>query len=339
MNRIIASILILIAGLSSAAWGATRKVQYVDTDVVGGAGDGSSWTNAYAGIATWEAQNTGLVAANQYLDVYCRGNAVDAPGVLNISGWTTSATCYINIQMDPNNPHGGIWNDSLYCLVPVGNYSGRAVYVAMQYTTLDGLQIADGGTSSTTVNLSSGNMTLRNCIIKNSSDDGFLGANNGNVHVYNNIIYNCADDGINTNTAPTAGTFYYNNTVSGCADGLVMGRSAGANYIIKNNLSTNNSESDWEWIVGSGGTVTTAANYTQDETSPDGASYQNATITFVGAANFHLAAAMSGTLLGTDLSGTFTTDIDGDTRDSWYAGADELISSSNINNWWWRRRN
>jgi hypothetical protein len=34
---------------------------------------------------------------------------------------------------------------------------------------------------------------------------------------------------------------------------------------------------------------------------------------------------MAGTLLGTDLSGSFTTDIDGDTRVDWYAGADEIV--------------
>ena len=335
MKRIFASLIVLLC-LTGSTFGATRKVQYVDTDVVGGAADGSSWTNAYATMFAWEAQDTGLVVADKYLDVYFRGATADTGGAVNLLGWTTSAVCYINIQCDPNNYHNGAWNTNCYRLIPTNNTSNRVLLIGVQYVTVDGLQISESGTATIGVSHNVANTTLRNCIIYDIDGTGIDPGNNLNsVWTYNNIVDTCTTGMYGRYT--TNGCGHHNNTIVNCTTGIYAIRGEGFVTIIKNNLFKGNTTA-WSGL-GSGGTLTTAKNYTSDATSPD-AGCGSATITFAGASDFHLDAAMSGTLLGTDLSGTFTTDIDGETRVSWYAGADEWSeSTSTINNWWWRRRN
>lgn len=333
MKRIFASLIVLLC-LTGSAWGATRKVQYVDTDVVGGTGDGSSWTNAYATMSAWEAQNTGLVVASNYLDVYCSGTAADTTAC-TIGGWTTSATCYITIQPDPNDQwHAGIWNANIYRLVVADN----ALRVNKSFVTLDHLQVQN--TTGYGLYMSASNQTVKNCIVNsNGTGQGIMATASQNLRLfYNNIVYGACDYGISVQGTTD---FVYNNTVTNTGDyGIqyVNGIDAPNGHVIKNNLIKGATTACYS-ALGEATAPTTAANYTSDDTSPDNGIYDNATMTFVEAADFHLAPAMSGTLLGVDLSGTFTTDIDGETRDSWYAGADELISSSGINQWWWRRRN
>ena len=80
---------------------------------------------------------------------------------------------------------------------------------------------------------------------------------------------------------------------------------------------------------------THAKNVSEDASSPDDA-YDNlnchdATSCFTDWANddYHLDSGGSEiTTLddGDDLSGTFTDDIDGDTRSTWYIGADEIVA-------------
>lgn len=329
----------LVLLLCGPAWGATRKVQYVDTDVVGGAVNGSSWANAYPHLSLWEGQNTNLVTADNYLDVYCRASSGtgDVEACV-ISDWTTNATCNIRIHLDPNNYHNGVYNSSLYRMAPPD--MGTPLTVWQAYTVIDGLQfVGVSGTARMAIQLSNANLTMCNCILLNfnAANWGLAIAerekSGGTQLVYNNIIYNCLV-GIGATPAMGNSMRAYNNTVSGCTTGIKC-TYAGADAAlvqIKNNLVKGGTT-----CYSLSAAYTTATNYASDATSPDNGIYDNATITFVSVSDFHLDSTMSGTLLGTDLSVSFTTDIDGETRASWYAGADEIAATTVISNWWWRR--
>jgi hypothetical protein len=108
--------------------GLVELVRYIDTDVVGGTGDGTSWANAFASMSAWEAAGDdagNLVLDNTWMHVYARGNTKDTT-VLGISGWTTSATNRILVEgsSDSTGKHAGEWDDGKYTLAGTNAASG-----------------------------------------------------------------------------------------------------------------------------------------------------------------------------------------------------------------------
>jgi len=228
---------------------------------------------------------------------------------------------------------GGIADEAKY-QIHLGSAGTTAITIARPAdgVRVDHLQLKgyiSGGSRSghaiyvTTAN----NVTIHDCYMEDFDDAyssaGILfytGGTTGRL-AYNNILKNCW---YGLSVWQSQGTFY-NNTVSG-SNGYGMHIQAIDLTVatVKNNLVKGSGLDDYKVDVGgAGSTIVTAKNYTEDATSPD-AGCGSATITFVGASDFHLHASMTGTLLGVNLSGIFTTDIDGDTRSSWYTGADEL---------------
>src|SRR3990172_4238666 len=123
---------------------------YVDTDVVGGLGDGSSWANAYSNLAA--CMSGGGSQAQDLTDsggdiaiIHCRGATADTAAV-TITGWTTSSTSYILIQCDTADRHPGYWDDTKYHL----NVSGTSnpIEINEENVRIDGLQIRYSGTTS-----------------------------------------------------------------------------------------------------------------------------------------------------------------------------------------------
>lgn len=308
---------------------ATPSTQYV-TIGCGNNGDGTSAScaasagaaGAFNTLGNWESQNLTLTTA---LNVVCSGTGTSA---ITIAGWTTSAAntitltgcsivtsdynAVVSLQNDYVNISGGTWGKSSGTVkVQVFELNSTAAHVTIEKATIynaSGVTRDSGNACLQIASVASGVRTIRN-----------------------NIVYGCKQDGINYSTANGETANVYNNTVYGVTGaGIAMAVDANtATWNVKNNLASNNTGGDYSISPGGSTTYNHATNLSSDTTSPD-ASFRSKTVTFIntGGNNYHLNATdTEAKNLGTDLSGSFTDDIDGDTRSgSWDIGADEVAA-------------
>jgi hypothetical protein len=93
-------------------------VRYVDPDVIGGLGNGTSWANAYNSLNAWEAaEQADLVSDGNTHKVWVRNSLGGADtAALTINGWTLGVNNYITIEADPSYRHSGVYNTLKYRL-------------------------------------------------------------------------------------------------------------------------------------------------------------------------------------------------------------------------------
>ena len=197
-------------------------IRYVDPDVVGGAGDGTTWANAYSSLNAWEAaEQTDLDTANNYMTVYCRSSSGgdDTTG-FTIDGWTTSATDYIEI-IGSDFPSDGVLDTSKYILNITNDHT---ILINENYLRIHNLQVQSTVTGSTTAlglvvltSLSgSSDIRIDSCIIHviSSSTNTVSGVYAGNsaditLKVYNTVIY----DVVNGSQPEHHGIIAFNGTI------------------------------------------------------------------------------------------------------------------------------
>jgi len=124
--------------------------RYVDTDVVGGLADGTSWANAYSDLNTWEtAEQTDLVSDGDSHIVNLRASSGTADTTATtIDGWTTGASNTITITQN-DFPVDGIFTDSEYVLHNDDSDS-NALTTREDYLIINKLQVKVTGTSTNT---------------------------------------------------------------------------------------------------------------------------------------------------------------------------------------------
>ena len=143
--------------------------------------------------------------------------------------------------------------------------------------------------------------------------------------VWNNIVYDFYNKTDSTQWNDAYGIweglcYFYNNTAVNSNYGFHGG--SGATKLLYNNLSYNdtyNSDfTDYQWVSSPGDN-----NLSSDDTSPDGANFENKTVSFRDEANddFHLAvddtsAKGAGLNLYSESTLPITTDIEGESRPS-----------------------
>lgn len=313
---------------------ATLTSVVVDTDGV--SGDYSSLSAAISA----EAKN--LVTADEALTIICQASTgVSDTANVTVNGFTTDATRTLTIKQADAERHNGVYNSSNYELATT---SGECLIIQDDYTIIDGLQIDQQDTSSGTHDIirvdNSQGVVLKNiCALTNSGGTGNAGTSrfyiNFNTAFTTRVIeiYNCmlfTRDGITvdqTNTGVTDAIIYNNGIASSEFSGnnrygIRLQRSLGTlNAWVKNNYMINYG------AFGTGGadysvsgvvSVTTATNTTQDNTSPDGASFRGTNPTWedIFGLDFRLdptdtGATDKGTDLSTDPSGKLSFTEDG----------------------------
>jgi len=257
---LLTTLLILLLPVSWA--GATDAHYYVRTTAAG-AGNGSSFANAWA-IADidWSAVNTKLSTDNVYI-YFKRGDTFGQMSILGNGTYVPAENGYrLYITVDPVDTG----NKPLFTIstaINVGNYAIR--WRNAGYITLDNLNITDTGSSdSKSIGISSGdddggstaNLNNKGYIhITNCDFNGFghyaatLVCSGDHVVVTDNTFTGCANGIYFIDEADQGGNYHYiaNNTGSGItgytkggtqipADGHLVGLQGTSYSIIENNI-------------------------------------------------------------------------------------------------------
>lgn len=317
---------------------------------IAGASDASHINNTDLTLAT---------GADVILNIPCYYDTGADTTAVTVTGYTTGASNYIRIytatsttsEVNQSQRHSGVWSDTKYRLEASAEYS-QVIMIGSGYVRIDGLQISNSGNkgsssrgireslagTSNDVYISNNIIRATGIGISASPSDGIT-FNEANVKIWNNILYDwyigVSFDWQNTYVIDE---ILYNNTVVDNVNyGIYVGGGVSGNIRIYNNISYHNSvdlptSTDYYYtnIDASGN------NISSDASSPDGAGYQNKTLTFLDSVsnNFHLtnsdsAARDAGTDLSADAYLSFSTDIDGGTRSgTWDIGADEYVDST-----------
>lgn len=281
-------------------------------------------TRAYASMAEWEAARQAVLADSE--EVQCCGTAADTTSC-TVAGWTTTASFYISIVGNPtdtNGAHAGTWSTSKYRMEIASAAGTNGVWLAEEYSRVASIQVqvtqanvvAGGGRFCYLIDeFATSDMRVEQCIAKGvvsgTNTVGLAGFFGNNGVVRNCLAYdfvNAAEVDMNgfLTFSSLTGT-YQNCTGHNCYDAFKRG---GGTMVATNCGAAAFTHAGFQ------GTITQT---TCSSTTP----------TFANEAgdDFHLASGdTTWKGQGTDLSGTFTIDIDGETRSApWDIGADEVI--------------
>lgn len=277
--------------------------------------------------------------------INCSGATADATAV-TFAGWTTSATCYIEIAGNWDASTDLKYTTAKYHLV-VPNVSELTIANSTAFVRIHNLQIYNSDintdniwgilvnvTTSQTGSLYIYNNCLRGNVDHDWYDVAIYYLGNGSSitsYIYNNWIYNWGKSdshygAIVFDDAAAATTYFENNTCVGNYAGIVvvLGTVTARNNIIKDSGNT------YTYV----GTFTGDYNVTDgtDVTSQGANSHTGHTFSFVDAANgdFHLLSTDTGAIdLGTSsVNSGYTVDIDNVARGAtWDIGADEYVAA------------
>ncbi|MEK6532237.1 MAG: right-handed parallel beta-helix repeat-containing protein [Deltaproteobacteria bacterium] len=293
----------------------------------------------YTSLSAWEAARNGDLVTADTIEVAECYNFQDTTAVL-ISGWVTDPTRYIKIYTPTAERHTGVAGTGYRLVVA----SAQPLRVRESHVRIIGLE-----TKAVTAGYSG--LVCDNDTAMEASPyiliDSLLTHDNGAYGVYlgrcgstgyplyliNSIIYKCGNYGIllTSGYAPAIAEIYNctvcNNTTYGIrkdSSSVVVG--------VKNCYAGANT-TDYSSVSGTWTTFTTNASSDTTGTSglqsiahstSSGAYFTNVT---AGSENYHIGSSSALKDVGTDLSATFTTDIDGATRSgTWDIGADEITA-------------
>lgn len=332
---------------------------YVDTAATaGGDGTTTALTGAHAAWTSWQAARAGLASAHPNLvtdDVLIRlylnasTGSADNRSDNNALSLTTDSTRFFEVFFE--GQYQLVQSNSFWSILSVNTTKIIIHDINGLHTgarTNDAVGINFGiGQSSGWYELDGGKVLCTGTGTPSSGHQmAYVSGTSNPTVIQRNLLIN----GWGKGTVPNSGfgggrtTIVDNCTVVNCTTGVTAVRASGDTYILRNNLCQNNI-TDYS-IAGSGGTLTTATNLSEDTTSPD-ASLQSVTVTFKdsGSGDYRLATTdtvpISG---GTDLSAAsfaFSDDLTGATRTSpWSLGAYEFlgqtaypVSDNSIGNW------
>lgn len=324
----------LVANIKNQPWGSGTKT-------IGAAGDAtdladalSKTANPLTGNLTWEHLNEETtISAGITWDIDLDGNLLK---ITAQSGAEHNGGAYGN---------GARIACGTYDEIQIGNASdSNMANVEISKLALD---ITGAGNYGIELNRGANTLHYINRMLIAGDTSSFWGIYVGyrplNVLITNNIIYGVGNSGTEAGIAFLF-TYYdnvldlFNNTVIGCYNGIAnIEDSEGGVPVktIKNNLVQASGNVDF-YDAGSGW-GTTAYNVTEDSTGPDAAYddtdvHTNSVFEDYGNDDYRLDPDGDSTNLailddGEDLSGTFTDDIQGQARSTWYIGASEIVSA------------
>ena len=253
-------------------------------------------------------------------------------GLVVISGATTSSTNKIIIRSASGHGHGGQIDTGFKINsttvqqttfnVGTSNVELRDFVIACEATV---------GNYSTALQITTSGSSASNMIISASQQGVVNNATLDNCLVYCNGLHATPAQGINTTDQRYANAVARNCTVSGFLIGYANWYVPWARspQTLKNCVAYNNTSSLNDATDGHVNSITNADDTGEVVSAGIGSISSVSSSDFVDSANddYHLVSGSALIGAGTDLSGSFTTDIDGDTRSSWDIGFDEFVSA------------
>ncbi len=282
----------------------------------------------YSSLSAAEAGEQGdLVTLDRQLDIECYSMTDTTVALFN--GWTTDATRYIRIFTPTAERHSGVWTTGKYNL---DTTSSNSLEFREDYWRIEGLQVRSSNASNIAVRTQataaagSVDMQIESCIVRGSVVIG-----SGAATIRNTICYESVGAGI-------SGTSITADNCTSIAATHAYSRSGGT-WTLRNCYAHGGTD-------GYTGTITrtTCAHSSATVFSGSTASVAHSTANFTnvtgGSEDYHLVAGASSLIdTGTDLSGTFTNDIDGaGTRTGAFdIGADEYVAPAGGGQPTWKR--
>lgn len=249
-----------------------------------------------------------------------------------IAGQTANATNYIVVRTLISERHDGTPGTGFY----INRSFGDCINLTTSYTRVIGIEGVSGGGTNDEVFRVGSNCWVDKCIARYTT-----GSPTGNP------VEILADGGLVTNTLIDAnGTtaacleclaniagLSYNNTFINAAYGVVGASSSVADMLTVINCVSYNCTNFHDSTKFYGASSDYNASSTYSTQAPIGANSYAADVVsgdFVNTAggDFHLSIGSNLKNIGSDLSGTFTDDVDGDTRSVWDIGFDEIADAT-----------
>jgi hypothetical protein len=288
---------------------------------------------AYNTPQAWETDREGdLVGANRhevgvaYADGIFTGPTTE---IVRVQGSTTDATHYMELIVAQGQRHDGTAGSGV--VFDGADTTKHGVRIIDSYTRVQGLEMkrfrSASGAAGVFIDTGAANVLLEDLLIYDfdsaaNSVAGIHSSGSLSFTVRNCIIYDGDTAGIRGN-AGVSGTIQ-NTTIHGMASRGVF--EDGGTFAVTNTIAMGN-PTDFDVVNG-----TQSYNLSSDATATGTGSLSNklAANQFVsltaGSEDFHLKAGADAIDAGTSLAGSFTDDIDGDTRPlgaAWDIGADE----------------
>jgi hypothetical protein len=284
----------------------------------------------YTLMSTWESSQQGdLVTAGDNEVLECYGDDYGgADGALvnnvNIAGWTTSASNNITVRAAAGEGHGGVQRRDGGTGFALYSTNNTVLYISVDHTVISGIELSSSGVEFPAIDLTGNTVYIHSCIVWTENISGSQKCINMNQggSVYD--IRNCV-------IMQTAGwAFDTRNSVSATVDSCtIISDGTGGNGAVGGDLRNCVS-------YGYAGACITAVNSQSYCATEDNTASGTGAVTGVLAGDFtnlslrQFTPATDGKLdgTGTDLSGTFTDDIAGNTRSvPWEIGAYEIVAA------------
>jgi hypothetical protein len=306
----------------------------------------------YTSLTAWAAgQARNLVTADQIAEAVCYGFIDTTPCTL-LSGWFTDSTRYISIRAhDSAKATVPMTTDGSRYLLQISSGSGLLIRTSHVYVSDIQVYNTTNGTDYYGIRVQSSqaylnNINIRNCVVRSSNTD----AEGAPIHVVGGTLAadNCVAimiesggttiQGAFVHKFPASATGRYRNCtayVTGPRHGYIM--PAGHNTVVVNCLARIDTGLAFS---GSGfalsntiSTVSSSNNATNSGTTFGLNAKANQNFIFVNPSigDYHLDWMDSGAKdSGINLSASFTTDFDGNTRTApWHIGALGIGNSPN----------
>lgn len=284
---------------------------------------GGTYTTLQAAITGEVAANANLVTMDGILTISIEGtwSSVDTAAV-NVTGFTTDATHYVNITTDSANKASIAWSSSKYILQR-GNAS-YSIILTSPYTRLKGVQIKNAVSNGSGIQVIGNGCIVDGChaVLTYGVALDCINGVSTTITIANSIFvggsYRCADTSNSAGNVNLYNCIFAKSTAAGV-------RIANASRIKLVNCYSGG-HSSTAYTTAASAIMTTC--YSDDGTnSTPTAAYSTSTFTNVtaGSEDFSLVTGSDLIGAGTDLSADatypFDWDITGATRSTWDVGA------------------